>query len=43
MREAGPTLAAILALALLGKLADGLLVLASRPLLRWQDVSRGVL
>ncbi|KQP77530.1 MULTISPECIES: ABC transporter permease [unclassified Methylobacterium] len=36
-------LAAILAFALLGKLADGLLVLATRPLLRWQDVSRGVL
>jgi len=36
-------LAAILAFAGLGKLADGLLVLATRPLLRWQDVSRGVL
>jgi sulfonate transport system permease protein len=36
-------LAAILAFAALGKLADGLLVLATRPLLRWQDVSRGVL
>lgn len=36
-------LAAILAFAGLGKLADGLLVLATRPLLRWQDVSRAVL
>ena len=36
-------LAAILAFAVLGKLADGLLVLATRSLLRWQDVSRGVL
>lgn len=36
-------LAAILAFAVLGKLADGLLVLATRPLLRWQDVSRSVL
>jgi sulfonate transport system permease protein len=36
-------LAAILAFAVLGKLADALLVLATRPLLRWQDVSRGVL
>lgn len=33
-------LAAIIAFAVLGKLADGLLVLASRPLLRWQDVAR---
>jgi sulfonate transport system permease protein len=33
-------LAAIVAFALLGKLADAILVTATRPLLRWQDVSR---
>lgn len=33
-------LAAIIAFALLGKLADSLLVLAARPLVRWQDVAR---
>lgn len=33
-------LAAIIAFAVLGKLADGLLVVATRPLLSWQDVSR---
>ncbi|WP_375460845.1 ABC transporter permease [uncultured Enterovirga sp.] len=33
-------LAAIVAFALLGKAADALLVLATRPLLRWQDVRR---
>jgi sulfonate transport system permease protein len=33
-------LAAIIAFAVLGKLADGLLVLLSRPLLVWQDVGR---
>jgi sulfonate transport system permease protein len=33
-------LAAIIAFAVLGKLADGLLVLVSRPLLSWQDVGR---
>jgi sulfonate transport system permease protein len=33
-------LAAIVAFALLGKLADAILVAATRPLLRWQDVSR---
>ena len=33
-------LAAIVAFALLGKLADTALVAATRPLLRWQDVSR---
>ena len=33
-------LAAIVAFALLGKLADSLLVAAMRPLLRWQDVRR---
>lgn len=33
-------LAAILAFAVLGKLADALLVALTRPLLRWQDVSR---
>jgi sulfonate transport system permease protein len=33
-------LAAIIAFAVLGKLADGLLVLLSRPLLAWQDVGR---
>ncbi|NNM73451.1 ABC transporter permease subunit [Enterovirga aerilata] len=33
-------LAAIIAFALLGKLADAILVAATRPLLRWQDVSR---
>lgn len=33
-------LAAIIAFALLGKLADSLLVLATRPLVRWQDIAR---
>ena len=33
-------LAAIIAFALLGKLADTLLVLATRPLVRWQDTVR---
>jgi len=33
-------LAAIIAFAILGKLADSMLVVATRPLLRWQDVSR---
>lgn len=33
-------LAAIIAFAVLGKIADGLLVLLSRPLLAWQDVGR---
>jgi sulfonate transport system permease protein len=33
-------LAAIIAFAVLGKLADGLLVVLSRPLLVWQDVGR---
>jgi sulfonate transport system permease protein len=33
-------LAAIIAFAVLGKLADGLLVFVTRPLLSWQDVSR---
>ncbi len=33
-------LAAIIAFAILGKLADGLLVLISRPLLVWQDLGR---
>ena len=33
-------LAAIIAFALVGKLADTLLVAATRPLLRWQDISR---
>ena len=33
-------LAAILCFAVLGKLCDGLLVAATRPLLRWQDVAR---
>jgi sulfonate transport system permease protein len=33
-------LAAIIAFALLGKAADSLLVAASRPLVRWQDVAR---
>jgi sulfonate transport system permease protein len=32
--------AAILCFAVLGKLADGLLVLLTRPLLRWQDIGR---
>ena len=36
-------LAAILAFAVLGKLADALLILLTRPLLRWQDLSRDVL
>lgn len=36
-------LAAILAFAVLGKLADALVILLTRPLLRWQDVSRDVL
>ena len=35
-------LAAIVVFALLGKAADGLLVLATAPLLRWQDLSRAV-
>jgi sulfonate transport system permease protein len=33
-------LAAIIAFALLGKLCDAILVAATRPLLRWQDISR---
>jgi sulfonate transport system permease protein len=33
-------LAAIIAFALLGKLADAILLAATQPLLRWQDVSR---
>ncbi len=33
-------LAAIIAFALLGKAADSVLVLVTRPLLRWQDVAR---
>jgi sulfonate transport system permease protein len=33
-------LAAIIAFAVLGKIADGVLVIASRPLLVWQDVGR---
>jgi sulfonate transport system permease protein len=33
-------LAAIIAFALLGKLCDAILIAATRPLLRWQDVSR---
>jgi sulfonate transport system permease protein len=33
-------LAAIIAFALLGKIADSVLVAATRPLLRWQDVCR---
>jgi sulfonate transport system permease protein len=33
-------LAAIIAFAVLGKLADGLLVVVTRPLLTWQDVGR---
>jgi sulfonate transport system permease protein len=36
-------LAAIIAFAVVGKLADALLVAATRPLLRWQDVARGQL
>lgn len=36
-------LAAILAFAVLGKLADGLLVMIARPLLTWQDVGRDAL
>jgi sulfonate transport system permease protein len=31
---------AIIAFAVLGKIADGILVIASRPLLVWQDVGR---
>jgi sulfonate transport system permease protein len=33
-------LAAIIAFAVLGKIADGILVIASRPLLVWQDIGR---
>jgi sulfonate transport system permease protein len=33
-------LAAIIAFAVLGKIADGVLVIATRPLLVWQDVGR---
>jgi sulfonate transport system permease protein len=36
-------LAAIIAFALLGKLADTILVGATRPLVRWQDTARGTL
>nr|USU31195.1 ABC transporter permease [Methylobacterium sp. OTU13CASTA1] len=36
-------LAAILAFALLGKAADTILVVLTRPLLRWQDVARDIL
>ncbi len=36
-------LAAIIAFALLGKAADSVLVAATRPLVRWQDTSRGAL
>jgi sulfonate transport system permease protein len=34
-------LAAIIAFALLGKLCDSILVLMTRPLVRWQDTARG--
>ena len=34
-------IAAILAFAVLGKLSDAVLVAATRPFLRWQDVARG--
>ena len=33
-------LAAIIAFALMGKAADSLLVAATKPLVRWQDVAR---
>ncbi len=36
-------LAAIIAFALLGKAADSVLVAATKPLVRWQDTSRGAL
>ncbi len=36
-------IAAIIAFAVLGKLADGVLVALSRPFLAWQDVARGTL
>ncbi|WP_210497383.1 ABC transporter permease [Microvirga antarctica] len=36
-------LAAIIAFAILGKLADSLLVGATKPLVRWQDTARGTL
>ena len=36
-------LAAIIAFALLGKLADSILVVATKPLVRWQDTARGTL
>jgi sulfonate transport system permease protein len=36
-------LAAIIAFALLGKLADSILVGATKPLVRWQDTARGTL
>jgi sulfonate transport system permease protein len=36
-------LAAIIAFALLGKAADSMLVLATKPLVRWQDTARGTL
>jgi sulfonate transport system permease protein len=36
-------LAAILAFAILGKAADTVLVVLTRPLLRWQDVARDIL
>jgi sulfonate transport system permease protein len=43
MGKPAQILAAIITFAVLGKLADGVLVMISRPLLLWQDTSRGPL
>ena len=40
MGRADSILVAMITFALLGKVADGLLVAISRPLLRWQDTVR---
>jgi sulfonate transport system permease protein len=40
MGRADTILVSLIVFALLGKACDGVLVAASRPLLRWQDVVR---
>ena len=41
--KADQILAAIIAFAILGKLADAVLVAVTRPLTRWQDTARETL
>ena len=43
MGKPAQILAAIITFAVLGKLADGVLVMISKPLLLWQDTARGAL